>query len=61
MKLFGYEFIVRKAGPVKLSDLRDVSLEYRFTHTPLTEAQKAELAAYFTRHYSDPDSLRRFH
>jgi hypothetical protein len=59
MKLFGYEFIVRKVDPVRADDLANTMREFKFIQTPLTEAQKLTVAQAFKRHYTNPDN--RFH
>lgn len=61
MKLFGYEFIVRKAEPVKAEDLADTMLEFKFIQTPLTEAQKLVVQKAFERHYANTDVSKRYH
>jgi hypothetical protein len=59
MKLFGYEFIVRKAQREQDHPLHRLLVEDKFRVTPLTPAQCETITSAFHKHYRNPKN--RFH
>jgi hypothetical protein len=59
MKLFGYEFIVRKAEREQDHPLHRLLVEDKYRVTPLTPEQRETISTAFCKHYTNPDN--RFH